>query len=107
VLTASAQLHQFRGASAVARTELLPLLSDEPSEDAWRLELMEETTDGFRLPRLTCRFADRAAFGTKQSGFTRPQGGAAHRCEADRADARRSRLMLDESPAPEAQHPPS
>lgn len=67
-----AQLHQFRGrVGRGADQSYCLLLSEEPSEEAQkRLELMEETNDGFKLAE-----ADMATrgpgqfFGTKQSGL--------------------------------------
>jgi ATP-dependent DNA helicase RecG len=67
-----AQLHQFRGrVGRGAEQSYCLLLSEEPSEEARRrLELMEETSDGFRLAEadLDLRGAGQF-FGTKQSGM--------------------------------------
>jgi ATP-dependent DNA helicase RecG len=67
-----AQLHQFRGrvGRGTAQSYCL-LLSDEPSEEARkRLELMEETTDGFRLAEADMELRGPGQFfGTKQSGL--------------------------------------
>jgi ATP-dependent DNA helicase RecG len=67
-----AQLHQFRG--RVGRGDeqsYCLLLSDEPSEDARRrLELMEETSDGFVLAEADMDMRGPGQFfGTKQSGL--------------------------------------
>ncbi len=67
-----AQLHQFRGrVGRGAEQSYCLLLSDEPSEDARkRLELMEETTDGFRLAEADMQIRGPGQFfGTKQSGL--------------------------------------
>jgi transcription-repair coupling factor (superfamily II helicase) len=67
-----AQLHQFRGrVGRGADQSYCLLLCDEPSEDARkRLELMEETTDGFRLAEADMQFRGPGQFfGTKQSGL--------------------------------------
>ena len=67
-----AQLHQFRGrVGRGAEQSYCLLLSDEPSEEARkRLELMEETTDGFRLAEADMALRGPGQFfGTKQSGL--------------------------------------
>ncbi len=67
-----AQLHQFRGrVGRGADQSYCLLLSDEPSEEARkRLELMEETTDGFRLAEADMQLRGPGQFfGTKQSGL--------------------------------------
>jgi ATP-dependent DNA helicase RecG len=67
-----AQLHQFRGrVGRGAEQSYCLLLCDEPSEDARaRLELMEETTDGFKLAEADMRIRGPGQFfGTKQSGL--------------------------------------
>jgi ATP-dependent DNA helicase RecG len=67
-----AQLHQFRG--RVGRgpdKSYCLLLCDEPSDDARkRLELMEDTNDGFRLAEADMAIRGPGQFfGTKQSGM--------------------------------------
>ena len=67
-----AQLHQFRGrVGRGAEQSYCLLLSDEPGEEARkRLELMEETTDGFRLAEADMELRGPGQFfGTKQSGL--------------------------------------
>jgi ATP-dependent DNA helicase RecG len=67
-----AQLHQFRGrVGRGAEQSYCLLLCDEPSEEARkRLELMEETTDGFRLAEADMAIRGPGQFfGTKQSGL--------------------------------------
>jgi ATP-dependent DNA helicase RecG len=67
-----AQLHQFRGrVGRGAEQSYCLLLSDEPSEEARkRLELMESTTDGFRLAEADMESRGPGQFfGTKQSGL--------------------------------------
>jgi ATP-dependent DNA helicase RecG len=67
-----AQLHQFRGrVGRGAEQSYCLLLSDEPGEDARkRLELMEETNDGFRLAEADMQSRGPGQFfGTKQSGL--------------------------------------
>ena len=67
-----AQLHQFRGrVGRGGEQSYCLLLSDEPSEDARkRLELMEETNDGFRLAEADMQNRGPGQFfGTKQSGL--------------------------------------
>ena len=67
-----AQLHQFRGrVGRGADQSYCLLLSDEPSEIARkRLELMEETDDGFRLAEADMQMRGPGQFfGTKQSGL--------------------------------------
>jgi ATP-dependent DNA helicase RecG len=67
-----AQLHQFRGrVGRGADQSYCLLLSEEPSEEARRrLELMEETTDGFRLAEADMDMRGPGQFfGTKQSGL--------------------------------------
>lgn len=67
-----AQLHQFRGrvGRGVEQSYCL-LLSDEPSEEARRrLELMEQTNDGFKLAQADMEMRGPGQFfGTKQSGL--------------------------------------
>jgi ATP-dependent DNA helicase RecG len=67
-----AQLHQFRGrVGRGAEQSYCLLLSDEPSEEARkRLELMEETNDGFKLAEADMDMRGPGQFfGTKQSGL--------------------------------------
>ena len=67
-----AQLHQFRGrVGRGAEQSYCLLLSEEPSEDAQkRLELMEETSDGFKLAEADMEIRGPGQFfGTKQSGL--------------------------------------
>ncbi|MEX2246574.1 MAG: ATP-dependent DNA helicase RecG [Dehalococcoidia bacterium] len=67
-----AQLHQFRGrVGRGAEQSYCLLLSEEPTEEARkRLELMEETTDGFRLAEADMELRGPGQFfGTKQSGL--------------------------------------
>jgi ATP-dependent DNA helicase RecG len=67
-----AQLHQFRGrVGRGAEQSFCLLLSEEPSEEARRrLELMEETSDGFRLAEADMEMRGPGQFfGTKQSGL--------------------------------------
>jgi ATP-dependent DNA helicase RecG len=67
-----AQLHQFRGrVGRGAEQSYCLLLSDEPGEEArHRLELMEETSDGFRLAEADMDMRGPGQFfGTKQSGL--------------------------------------
>ncbi|MDP9238125.1 MAG: ATP-dependent DNA helicase RecG [Chloroflexota bacterium] len=67
-----AQLHQFRGrVGRGADQSYCLLLSDEPSEEARkRLELMEETSDGFKLAEADMAIRGPGQFfGTKQSGL--------------------------------------
>ncbi len=67
-----AQLHQFRGrVGRGADKSYCLLLCDEPSDDARaRLELMEETTDGFKLAEADMQLRGPGQFfGTKQSGL--------------------------------------
>jgi ATP-dependent DNA helicase RecG len=67
-----AQLHQFRGrVGRGAEQSYCLLLSDEPSEDARRrLELMEQTNDGFALAEADMEMRGPGQFfGTKQSGL--------------------------------------
>jgi len=67
-----AQLHQFRGrvGRGVEQSYCL-LLCDEPGDEARkRLQLMEETTDGFRLAEADMESRGPGQFfGTKQSGL--------------------------------------
>jgi ATP-dependent DNA helicase RecG len=67
-----AQLHQFRGrVGRGADQSYCLLLAEDPSEDARRrLELMEETSDGFRLAEADMDIRGPGQFfGTKQSGL--------------------------------------
>ncbi len=67
-----AQLHQFRGrVGRGAGQSYCLLLSEEPSEEAQRrLELMEDTTDGFRLAEADLEMRGPGQFfGTRQSGL--------------------------------------
>jgi ATP-dependent DNA helicase RecG len=67
-----AQLHQFRGrVGRGADQSYCLLLSEEPSEEAQRrLQLMEETSDGFRLAEADMEMRGPGQFfGTKQSGL--------------------------------------
>ena len=67
-----AQLHQFRGrVGRGAEQSYCLLLSEEPSEEAQRrLQLMEETSDGFRLAEADMEMRGPGQFfGTKQSGL--------------------------------------
>jgi ATP-dependent DNA helicase RecG len=67
-----AQLHQFRGrVGRGAEQSFCLLLSEEPTEEARRrLELMEETGDGFRLAEADMEMRGPGQFfGTKQSGL--------------------------------------
>ncbi len=67
-----AQLHQFRGrVGRGAEQSYCLLLSEEPSEEAQRrLELMEETNDGFKLAEADMEMRGPGQFfGTKQSGL--------------------------------------
>src|SRR2546429_106620 len=67
-----AQLHQFRGrVGRGADQSYCLLLSEEPSDEARRrLELMEETTDGFKLAEADMEMRGPGQFfGTKQSGL--------------------------------------
>jgi len=67
-----AQLHQFRGrVGRGADKSYCLLLCDEPSDEARaRLELMEETTDGFKLAEADMQLRGPGQFfGTKQSGL--------------------------------------
>jgi ATP-dependent DNA helicase RecG len=67
-----AQLHQFRGrVGRGADKSYCLLLSDDPSEvGRQRLELMEETTDGFKLAEADMAIRGPGQFfGTKQSGL--------------------------------------
>ncbi len=67
-----AQLHQFRGrVGRGAEQSYCLLLSEEPSEEAQRrLELMEQTTDGFKLAEADMEIRGPGQFfGTKQSGL--------------------------------------
>ncbi|HXK33961.1 MAG TPA: ATP-dependent DNA helicase RecG, partial [Dehalococcoidia bacterium] len=67
-----AQLHQFRGrVGRGSEQSYCLLLSDEPTEEARRrLELMEETSDGFRLAEADMDMRGPGQFfGTKQSGL--------------------------------------
>jgi ATP-dependent DNA helicase RecG len=67
-----AQLHQFRGrVGRGAEQSFCLLLSEEPSEEARRrLELMEETSDGFRLAEADMEMRGPGQFfGTRQSGL--------------------------------------
>jgi len=67
-----AQLHQFRGrVGRGAEQSYCLLLSEEPSEEARkRLELMEETNDGFKLAEADMQLRGPGQFfGTKQSGL--------------------------------------
>ncbi|MBI2724054.1 MAG: ATP-dependent DNA helicase RecG [Chloroflexi bacterium] len=67
-----AQLHQFRGrVGRGADQSYCLLLCDEPTEEARkRLELMEETSDGFRLAEADMQLRGPGQFfGTKQSGL--------------------------------------
>lgn len=67
-----AQLHQFRGrVGRGADASYCLLLSDDPSEvGRKRLELMEETTDGFKLAEADMAIRGPGQFfGTKQSGL--------------------------------------
>ncbi len=68
-----AQLHQFRGrvGRGADKSYCLLLCGDEPSDEARkRLELMEETTDGFKLAEADMAIRGPGQFfGTKQSGL--------------------------------------
>jgi ATP-dependent DNA helicase RecG len=67
-----AQLHQFRGrVGRGADKSYCLLLCDEPSDEARaRLELMEQTTDGFKLAEADMQLRGPGQFfGTKQSGL--------------------------------------
>ncbi len=67
-----AQLHQFRGrVGRGAEQSYCLLLCDEPGEEAGqRLQLMEETNDGFRLAEADMQARGPGQFfGTKQSGL--------------------------------------
>jgi ATP-dependent DNA helicase RecG len=67
-----AQLHQFRGrVGRGAERSYCLLLSDEPGEEAGqRLQLMEETDDGFRLAEADMQARGPGQFfGTRQSGL--------------------------------------
>jgi ATP-dependent DNA helicase RecG len=67
-----AQLHQFRGrVGRGAEQSYCLLLADEPTEDARkRLELMEETSDGFVLAEADMDMRGPGQFfGTRQSGL--------------------------------------
>lgn len=67
-----AQLHQFRGrVGRGADQSYCLLLCDEPSDEARaRLELMEGTTDGFKLAEADMQLRGPGQFfGTKQSGL--------------------------------------
>jgi ATP-dependent DNA helicase RecG len=67
-----AQLHQFRGrVGRGAEQSYCMLLAEDPREEARRrLELMEETTDGFRLAEADMEMRGPGQFfGTKQSGL--------------------------------------
>jgi ATP-dependent DNA helicase RecG len=67
-----AQLHQFRGrVGRGAEQSYCLLLSEEPSEEAQRrLELMEQTGDGFVLAEADMQIRGPGQFfGTKQSGL--------------------------------------
>jgi ATP-dependent DNA helicase RecG len=67
-----AQLHQFRGrVGRGADQSYCLLLSEEPSEEAQRrLQLMEETSDGFKLAEADMEMRGPGQFfGTKQSGL--------------------------------------
>ena len=66
-----AQLHQFRGrVGRGADQSYCLLLAEDPRDEARkRLELMEETTDGFRLAEADMQMRGPGQFfGTKQSG---------------------------------------
>ena len=67
-----AQLHQFRGrVGRGAEQSYCLLLAEDPREEARkRLELMEETSDGFRLAEADMEMRGPGQFfGTKQSGL--------------------------------------
>ncbi len=67
-----AQLHQFRGRVGRGADQSYSLLcSEDPSDEARRrLELMEETSDGFRLAEADMEMRGPGQFfGTKQSGL--------------------------------------
>jgi ATP-dependent DNA helicase RecG len=67
-----AQLHQFRGrVGRGAEQSYCLLLSEEPSEEAQqRLQLMEQTSDGFKLAEADMEMRGPGQFfGTKQSGL--------------------------------------
>jgi ATP-dependent DNA helicase RecG len=67
-----AQLHQFRGrVGRGAEQSYCLLLAEDPRDEARkRLELMEETTDGFRLAEADMEMRGPGQFfGTKQSGL--------------------------------------
>jgi ATP-dependent DNA helicase RecG len=67
-----AQLHQFRGrVGRGADQSYCLLLSEEPSEEAQqRLQLMEQTSDGFKLAEADMEMRGPGQFfGTKQSGL--------------------------------------
>jgi len=96
-----AQLHQFRGrVGRGADQSYCLLLSDEPGEEARkRLELMEETSDGFRLAEADMQIRGPGQFfGTKQSGLPGLKVARltdVKLIELTRAEASR---MLDEDP---------
>jgi ATP-dependent DNA helicase RecG len=96
-----AQLHQFRGrVGRGADQSYCLLLSEEPSEEAQRrLELMEQTTDGFILAEADMDMRGPGQFfGTKQSGLPGLRVAKlsdVKLIELTRAEATR---MLDEDP---------
>jgi len=96
-----AQLHQFRGrVGRGAEQSYCLLLADEPSEEArQRLELMERTTDGFRLAEADLEMRGPGQFfGTRQSGVAGLKVAKltdAKLIELTRAEAER---MLEEDP---------
>ena len=96
-----AQLHQFRGrVGRGAEQSYCLLLAEDPSDDARkRLELMEETSDGFRLAEADMEMRGPGQFfGTKQSGVPGLRVARLSDVKIIEASRKEAEHVLDEDP---------